>query len=232
MKRRCLAALLGVAACSGSLPDRELGAAADPQAAAYAIAGVRASPGTVHFTGLPWLIDSAEGAGPLVVTTNVGTFVMPAMSTTVTGVDPDKVSRRSATASSSATTSSPCPPQPCRTSRPHGSRPTRPSSRRYGRWRTRRPAPCSARAHRSAPSGVFFQTVPADHVALPDMGLITFVPGCEDLACALSPGPGGEVDAGTAERQAPGFLPSLLNPLLTGGGVIGTEGASPSPGRY
>ena len=89
------AALLGVAdACSGARSrTARLGAAADPQVSAYAIAGVRTSPGTVHFTGLPWLLNSTEGTAPMVLTTHVGTFVMPAMSTTVTGVDPDKVSQ-------------------------------------------------------------------------------------------------------------------------------------------
>jgi hypothetical protein len=224
--------MLGVAACSGSPPDLELGTAADPQVATYAIAGVRTSPGTVHFTGLPWLLDSAEGTGPLVVTTNVGTFVMPAMSTTVTGVDPDKVSqavgyslfeRHDVIAVSTATLTD------YETSRLEAY-----ASFVETSWAV---ADASSGALLGAgasfnPSGVFFQTVPADHVPLPDMGLITFVPGCEGLACTLPPGPGGEVDAGAAESQAPGFLPSLLNPLLGGVGVIGAEGASPSPPRH
>ncbi len=224
--------MLGVAACSGSLPDRELGTAADPQVGAYAIAGVRTSPGTVHFTGLPWLLDSAEGAGPLVVTTNVGTFVMPAMTSTMTGVDPDKVSqavgyslfeRHDVIAVSSATLTN------LETSRLEAY-----ASFVETLWAV---TDASSGALLGAgasfnPSGVYFQTVPGDHVPLPDMGLITFVPGCEDSACARSPGPGGEVDAGAAENQAPGFVPSVLNPLLSGVGAIGTEGGSPGPGRY
>ncbi len=224
--------MLGVAACSGSLPDRELGAAADPQVGEYVIAGVHTSPGTVHFTGLPWLVDSAEGTGPLVVTNNVGTFVMPAMSTTVTGVDPDKVShavgysffeRHDVIAVSSATFTA-----------LESSRLEAYASFVETLWEVADAssgAPLGTGASFN-PSGVFFRTVTAIHVPLSDMGLVTFVPGCEDLACALPPGPGGEIDAGTAESQAPGFVPSVLDPLTSGVGVIGAEGATPGTSRY
>jgi hypothetical protein len=225
--------MLGVAACSGSLPDREHGTAADPQVAAYAIAGVRRSPGTVHFTGLPSLLNSTEATGPMVITTHVGTFVMPAMSTTVTGVDPATVShavgyslfeRRDLLSLSTATLTD-----------FESSRLEAYASFEETLWEVRDAssgAPLGAGASFN-PSGVFFQTVTAYHVPLPDMGLSAFVPGCENLACALPPGPGGEVDAGAAEREAPGFVAVPLNPLFGLGGVSGAEGAAPSAGlRY
>jgi hypothetical protein len=218
VKAGCLAAVLGVAACSGSLPDRGLGGAADPLVGAYAIAGVRASPGTVHFSGLPALLDSAEGMGPMVVTTNVGVFILPAMSTTVTGLDRKSVARavgynlserHDVIAVSTATFD-------------------KNDSERleaYGAfdqtlWEVQDPASGALLGTGASfnPSGVFFQTVPAYHVPLPDMGLFTVVPGCENLACTLPPGPGGpgeEGDAGTAASSVPG-----VNPLVTNAGPV------------
>jgi hypothetical protein len=221
--------MLGVV-CLGSLPDGARGTAAEPIVAAYAIAGVRRSPGTVHFTGLPRILNSTEATGPMVITTHVGNFVLPAMTTTVTGVDAAAVShavgynfseRRDLLALSTATL----------TVR-QSSRVEAYASFEETFWEVRDAssgAPLGAGASFN-PSGVFFQTVTAQHVALPDMDLFALVPGCESLACAFPPGPGGEVDAGVAERQPPGFIPSALSPLL---GASGAEGAAPVSGlRY
>lgn len=228
MKRGCLAVLLGVAACSGSLPDDELGAAVDPLVAAYAIAGVHQSPISVHFSGLPWLLNSAEATGPMVLTVHVGNFVLPTMTTTVSGVAPDVVSRavgyslserHDLYAVSSATL------EAFRSSRLEAY-----SSFEETSWEV---VDCASGAILGTgssfnPSGVFFQTVPALHVALPDMGLFTFVPGCEDLECLPLPGPGGSADAGATGRGAPGFLPASSSPVFS---VGGGEGAVTSPRR-
>jgi len=221
--------MLGVA-CLGSLPDGESGTAAEPLVAAYAIAGVRRAPGTVHFTGLPRILNSTEATGPMVITTHVGTFVLPAMTTTVTGVDAGAVShavgynlseRRDLLALSTATVTA-----------LESSRVEAYASFEETFWEVR-DASSGALLGAGAsfnPSGVFFRTVMAYHVPLPDMGLFAFVPGCEDLACALPPRPGGEVDAGVTESRAPGFIPSALNPII---GASGAEGAAPVSGlRY
>lgn len=227
MRRGGLAVMLGVAACSGPLPDGALGTATDPQVAAYAIGGVHTAPGTIHFTGLPWLLGSAEGTGPMVVTTNIGTFVLPAISTTLTGIDRDTVSHAVgyslsarhdiiAVATETLTTL-------------ESSRLEAYTSFVETSWEVRDASGGGLLGTGMSfnPSGVFFQTVNAYHAALPDMGLTTFVPGCEDLACAPPPGARGEVDAGAAESRAPGFFPSLINTLLTQVGVIGAEAETP-----
>ncbi|MFT3773949.1 MAG: hypothetical protein QM820_51935 [Minicystis sp.] len=227
MKRACLVALLGVAACSGSLPDEELGSAADPQLAAYSIAGVRMSPLSVHFTGLPWLLNSVEATGPIVVTAHVGTFVLPTMTTTVSEVAPAAVSgavgyslsqRRDLYAVSSATIPA------VQTSRLEAY-----ASFEETFWdvvdaTTGVPLGSGASFN---PSGVFFQTVDAKHTALPDMGLFTFVQGCENLKCFPLPafaGGAGEADAGAESREVPGFIPSPINPIINAGGGEGGVG--------
>jgi hypothetical protein len=181
------------------------------QAAAYAIAGVHASAGTAHFIGLPWLLNSAEGVGPLVVTTHVGTFVQPVMSTTVTGVDPDAVShavgysvwaRHDLLAVSSAS----LPPF-------ESSRLEAYASFNETCWEVRDPstgAPVGS-GESFEPCGVYFQTVSASHVALPDIGVFELVPACPPPVCASPPCAEG------AGGGPPGFFPSENNPAVSNG---------------
>ena len=213
MTARWLAATLGLAACSSALADGELGTAASRQVLTYAVAG--ASPGTVHFTGLPWLLNSAEATGPIVLTTHVGTFVAPVMTTTVTGVDRDAVAhtvgyslseRHDLLAVSSATLRE-----------FEASRLEAYASFDETCWEVRDAASGAVVGSGSSfdPSGVFFQTVNATHVALPDMGLVELVPACVP-PCVL-PGAEDEGDAGAPERRVPGFIPSSTGPLAGGG---------------
>jgi hypothetical protein len=222
MTPRRLVAVLAIssAACSDVSRDGRPGAAADPLAAAYCIAGVCASPGTVHFTGLPWLINSAEAEGPISLVINVGTFVQPTMISTVTGVKPADVSptvgysltqRHDLIAASTATLAAGV-----------SSRIEAYAAFAESVWEVRTPD-CATVLGTGAsfdPSGIFFQTVSADHVALPDMPFFGFVPGCEDLDCSYVPGL--EPDAGapnvSSDRRAPGFVATTVNPLLAGSG--------------
>jgi hypothetical protein len=213
MKLCWLSATLGLAACGGSLADHELGVAADRQAVAYSIAGVHASPGTVHFTGLPYLLNSAEGMGPLVVTTHVGGFVQPVLSTSVTGVDPDAVShavgyslwaRHDLLAVSSAT----FPPF-------ESSRLEAYASFSQTCWEVT-DASSGVELGSGAsyePCGVYFQTVNASHVALPDMSVFELAPVCALPVCVSPP------CASAAGGGPPGFVPSENNPALSGGGA-------------
>jgi hypothetical protein len=219
--RRLIAALgVTVAACSDVRSEGRLCAAADPEAGAYCVSGVRASPGTVHFTGLPWLLDAAEAAGPITLVINVGTFVQPTMVTTVTGVRPEDVSsvvgyslseRHDLIAVSTSTLTA-----------SERSRIEAYATFAESVWEVRS-ADCGTVLGGGAsfdPSGVFFQTVPSDHVALPDMMLFGFVPGCEDLACSSVPGleEDAGVSGGTSDHRAPGFVATTTNPLLSGAG--------------
>lgn len=228
MKPRLLIAMLGVA-CLGALPEGEPGTAADPLVAAYAIGGVRTSPMSVHFTGLPWLLSSTEAHGPMAITAHVGTYVLPAMTTTVTGVDANAVAhavgyslsvRRDLIAVSTANVED-----------YESSRLEAYASFEETVWEvTDASSGASLGTGASfSPLGVYFQTVTAYHVALPDMGLFALVPGCQDLVCAFPPGPGGAVDAGSAGNQPPGFFFSPLNPILSGG-ATGAQGAGPASG--
>jgi hypothetical protein len=222
MKPRRLTAALGVvvAACSDAPPDGGLGAAGDPLVGAYCVSDVRASPGTVHFTGLHWLLNSAEAAGPIVLTVTIGTFVQPAMATTVTGVEPEDVSRavgysmsarRDLLAFSAQTLA-----------RGESSRLEAYTAFEESFWEVR-DAQCAAVLGAGAsfnPSGVFFQTVDAYHLGLPDTGLFSLVPGCESLTCATPAELGGgrdpgASDAGAPPRRTPGFIPADVNPLLS-----------------
>jgi hypothetical protein len=209
--------VLGLAACSSALADGDLGTAADRQGVAYSIAGVHASPGTIHFIGLPWLLNSAEATGPIVITTHVGTFVAPVMSTTVTGVDPDAVmhavgyslsQRHDLLAVSSANLRA-----------FESSRLEAYASFDETSWQVCDAASGAVLGSGSSfdPSGVFFQTVTARHVALPDMGVVELVPLCAAPPCAVPPGVEGEGDAGAADHQVPGFVPSSAGPLALGG---------------
>ena len=224
MKAPCLAAMLGVAACSAPLPDGERGTASEPQTVAYAIAGVRTSPGTVHFSGLPRILNSSEATGPIVITTHVGHFVQPAMSATVTGVDPEAVShavgynlteRVDLIAVSSATLKA-----------LESKRVEAYASFIETFWEARDPSTGALLGTGASfePSGVFFQTVTARHARLPDTGLSTFVEGCVGLACTFPLDPEGEGDAGVPAHQVPGFVPS------GGAGLLGTEGGPASVG--
>jgi hypothetical protein len=199
-----------VVACSASPPDVDLGIAVEPQVPVYAIAGVRASPGTVHLTGLAALLNSAEATGPIVLTTHVGTFVQPMMSTTVTGVDPEKVShavgyslweRHDLLAVSSATLRD-----------LERSRLEAYASFDETSWEVRDGASGALLGNGASfdPSGVYFQTVPASHVALPDMGVVTLAQGSPPPGY-VPPGSEGD-DAGAPERNVPGFVPSVSGP--------------------
>jgi hypothetical protein len=212
VKRGGLAVVLGLAACSGARLDGEIGAAADPQVGVYSITGVHASPGTVHFTGLPWLLNSTEASGPMVITTHVGTFVMPTWTSTVAGVKPAAVSsavgysltgRHDLLAVSSVTVAA-----------HESSRQEAYASFDETLWDVVDASSGDVLGAGASfdPNGVFFQTVTAYHATLADMGLFMLVPGCEDLTCAPLP---GEEDGGTTERRVPGFLPSSSNPALT-----------------
>jgi hypothetical protein len=206
--------VLGIAACSGAGPDGELGAAADPQVGVYSIAGVHASPGTVHFTGLPWLLNSTEASSPMVITTHVGTFVFPTWLSTVTGVKPAAVSsavgygltaRHDLIAVCSVTVAD-----------SESSRLEAYASFDETLWDVVEASSGDVLGAGASfdPSGVFFQTVTAYHAPLADMGLFMLVPGCEDLTCAsLS---GEEQNGDTSSRRVPGFLPSSVNPALVG----------------
>jgi hypothetical protein len=215
VKRRFLLAALGVAACSG-FSENELGRAVEAQVSAYSIAGVRASPGTVHLTGLPWLLNCAEATGPMVVTTHVGTFVQPMMSTNVTGVTPDAVShavgyslwaRHDLLAVSSASFA------PFESSRLEAY-----ASFVQTCWEVRDGAGGALVGTGASfdPCGVYFQTVNASHVALPDEGVFDFLPACLPGGPLPPEGEGeGAADAGVA--RAPGFLPSENHPVIIGG---------------
>jgi hypothetical protein len=213
VKRGCLAAVLGVAACSGARPDGELGVAADPQVGVYSIAGVHASPGTVHFTGLPWLLNSTETSSSMVITTHVGTFVFPTWTSTVKGVKPAAVSgavgygltgRHDLIAVCSVSVGE-----------SESVRQEAYASFDETLWDVVDASSGDVLGAGASfnPTGVFFQTVTAYHAALADMGLFMLVPGCENLGCAALP---GEENGGTTERHVPGFFPSSTNPALVG----------------
>jgi hypothetical protein len=217
VKRRFLFAALGVAACSGPISDNELGRAVEGQIKSYAIAGVRASPGTVHLTGLPWLLNCAEGTGPLVVTTHVGTFVQPMMSTTVTGVSPDAVSqavgyslwsRHDLLAVSSASFA------PFESSRLEAY-----ASFVQTCWEVKDAASGALVGTGASfdPCGVYFQTVNASHVALPDEGIFDFLPACALPGGPVPPEGAGEGAADAGVARVPGFLPSENHPVIIGG---------------
>jgi hypothetical protein len=212
VKAPCVAAALTVAACSVPLPEGELGTAAEA-CALYSIASVHASPGTVHFTGLPWLLNSGEATGPIVLTAHVGTFVLPVMTSTVSGVDPHAVShavgyslsaRHDLLAVSSANLAV-----------GESSRLEAYASFDETTWVVSDPS-CGSVLGTGAsfdPSGVYFQTVSATHVRLPDMGVYELVAACPDPGEAPPDGRG----AGAPRSGVPGFIPSDVNPLLVGG---------------
>jgi hypothetical protein len=226
-----LAAALGIAACSGSRLDGALGTAEDPQVGVYSIAGVHASPGTVHFTGLPWLLNSTEATGPMVITTHVGIFVMPTWTSTVTGVKPATISgavgysvtaRHDLLAVCSVTVGA-----------SESTRQEAYASFDQTLWDVVDAASGAVLGAGASynPSGVFFQTVTAYHAALADMGLFMLVPGCVDLTCLPLP---GEED--TTDRHVPGFLPSSSNPSPTAAAestpAAGELGAVTGRGRH
>jgi hypothetical protein len=161
----------------------------------YCIFNARIAPGSFHFDGPTWLLDSAEGQGPRSLDLSISSFVQPQISTNTTAKPgPDDVSeavgysvttRFQIQASSSIDVDA-----------MHYQRLEAYTAFQQTYFEIRDPACAVIVGAGSAykPIGIYFQTRNAFDVSLPDVGIYTFPPP----VIPVVPLPGGAGGAGSA----------------------------------